>query len=205
MRKLVMEFIGTMFLVLAIGFSGNPLAIGLMLAVMVYMGGHISGAHYNPAVTIAIWLRGKMDAKEIPGYIIAQILGAFIAALIFYMVNNSTFFPAPGSGVAAWKSILIEAIFTFALASVILNVATTKKLEGNYIYGLAIGLTLSVSAFSGGNVSGGAFNPAVGLGPILMDMFTGGSSTSHLLIYLTGPFVGGIIAAYVFKYLNVGE
>ena len=86
MRKLLMEFIGTMFLVLAIAFTGNPLAIGIMLMVMIYMGGHVSGAHYNPAVSIAIWMRGKMEAKELPGYIAAQIAGAFTASFIYYLI-----------------------------------------------------------------------------------------------------------------------
>jgi len=202
MKKLVVEFIGTMFLVLAFGFTGNPLAIGIMLMVMVYMGGHISGGYYNPAVTVAIWLRGKLDLKGTVKYIIAQILGAFTAAFLYYIIKGSTFAPTPGTGIPAWKSILVEFIFTFALALIVLTVATAKKLEGNYIYGLAIGLTVTASAFTGGEISGGAFNPAVALGPMIMDVFQGGSSMANIFIYLIGPFVGGILSTYVFKYLN---
>ena len=86
MRNYLMEFIGTMFLVLAVGLSGNPIAVGVMLMVMVYMGGHISGGHYNPAITLGVWLRGKMEAKDVPGYMIFQILGAFVAGLFIYLI-----------------------------------------------------------------------------------------------------------------------
>lgn len=205
MRKLLMEFIGTMFLVLAIAFTGNPLAIGIMLMVMIYMGGHVSGAHYNPAVSIAIWMRGKMEAKELPGYIAAQIAGAFTASFIYYLIADTTFAPAPGAGVVLWKSIFVETLFTFALVSVILNVATTKKLEGNYIYGLAIGLTVTASAFAVGSISGGAFNPAVGTGPILFNAIVAGGTISNLVIYMIGPLMGAVLAALVFKYLNADE
>lgn len=202
MKQYLMEFIGTMFLVLAIGFSQNPLAIGLMLMVMVYMGGHISGGHYNPAITLAVFMRGKIEKKLLPGYMISQILGAFTAALIFYIVNSDSFYPAPAAGFALWKTILLELIFTFALCSVVLAVATSEKMEGNYIYGLAIGLTVTASAFSVGGITGGAFNPAVYLGPMLMDTFTGGSSISHIVLYLVGPLAGGALAAVIYKILN---
>ena len=202
MKEYLMEFIGTMFLVLAIAFSQNPLAIGLMLMVMVYMGGHISGGHYNPAVTLAVFMRGKIESKFVTGYMISQILGAFTAALIFYIVSSNSFYPSPAEEFAIWQTILLELIFTFALCSVVLAVATSEKMAGNYIYGLAIGLTVTASAFSVGDITGGAFNPAVYLGPMLMDTFTGGSSISYIVLYLVGPFAGGALAAVVYKILN---
>ena len=205
MRSYVMEFIGTVFLVLAIGLTGDPIAIGIMLMVMVYMGGHISGAHYNPAVTLAVWMRGKIEAKYVAGYMVSQIAGALAGAIICYWLQGSTFAPAPAESVGAFQAIVVETIFTFALASVILAVATTQKLEGNYIYGLAIGFTLLAIAYAGGGISGGAYNPAVGIGPILMDTMMGGSSMPSLVIYLIGPFLGGALAAIVFKYLNPEE
>lgn len=137
--------------------------------VMVYMGGHISGGHYNPAVTLAVWLRGKLESRLVAGYMFSQILGAFAAALIFYLVQDRTFSPAPAAGVDVWKSILLELLFTFALCSVVLAVATSDRLKGNYIYGLAIGFTVLTGAFSVGSITGGAFNPAVAFGPQLMD------------------------------------
>ena len=143
-----MKFIGTMFLVLAIVFSNSPLAIGLMLMAMVYMGGNISGGHYNPAVTLAVFIRGKIEGKFVAGYMISQVLGAFTAALIFYLINSHSFYPAPAEGVVLWKTILLELIFTFALCSVVLATATNEKISGNYIYCRAIGLTVTASANS---------------------------------------------------------
>lgn len=202
MKEYLMEFIGTMFLVLAVGFSQNPLAIGLMLAVMVYMGGHISGGHYNPAVTLAVFLRGKLEGKFVAPYMISQVLGAFTAALIYYAVISSTFYPAPSAGIALWKTILLELLFTFALCSVVLAVATSEKTKGNYIYGLAIGLTVTVGAYSVGPITGGAFNPAVFLGPMLMDIFTDGSSVQHLILYIVGPIGGSALAAIIYRIIN---
>ena len=202
MKEYIMEFIGTMFLVLAIALTGNPFAIGIMLMAMVYIGGHISGAHYNPGVTISVWIRGKLKSNQIFGYIISQVLGAITAAYIFYILSGKTFLPSPGNGVIVGQSILVEALFTFVLCSVILAVATSKKLEGNYIYGLAIGLTLAAGAYAGGSISGGVYNPAVALGPMILKSLIEGYSFSNLIIYLIGPFSGAVIAAWVFKYLN---
>ena len=204
MHKYLMEFIGTMFLVLAVGLTGNALAIGLMLAVMIYMGGHISGAHYNPAVTLAIVMRGKMEAKDVVPYMAVQIGGALVAALICAFLGKG-FVPAPAASASIGQSLLVEILFTFALASVILAVATSKALDGNYIYGLAIGLTVTASAFAGGGISGGAFNPAVGLGPIILDVINGGSSLGHAWLYIVGPFAGGALAAILYKVLNPDE
>ena len=197
-----MEFIGAMFLVLAIALTGNPLAIGMMLMAMVYIGGHISGAHYNPAVTIAVWMRGKLRLNQIFGYMTAQVLGAITAAYIFYILSGKTFLPSPGNSIPIWHSILVEALFTFTLCSVILAVATSKKLDGNYVYGLVIGLTLAAGAYAGGSISGGVYNPAVALGPMIFKSLIEGYNFSNLIIYLIGPFAGAILAAWFFKFLN---
>jgi len=206
MKKYVIELIGTFFLVLVIGLTGNPIAIGSVLMVMVYMGGHISGAHYNPAVTLAVLMRGKIDGREAGMYIIFQVLGAIIAALMVNVLAGHTFAPAPGEGVTALNALLVEIIFTFALASVVLNVATTKAAAGNSYFGLAIGFTVLAAAFAGGGISGGAYNPAVGLGPCLIDTLVGGhDSLAHVWIYLVGPLAGGGLAALVFGFTNPGE
>ncbi len=206
MKKYIIELIGTFFLVLVIGLTGNPVAIGSVLMVMVYMGGPISGGHYNPAVTLAILMRRKIDGREAGMYIISQVLGAIVAALMVNVLIGHTFAPAPGEGVTALNALLVEIIFTFALASVVLNVATTKAAAGNSYFGLAIGFTVLAAAFAGGGISGGAYNPAVGLGPCLIDTLVGGhDSLAHVWIYLVGPLVGGGLAALVFGFTNPDE
>ncbi|MBM4185818.1 MAG: porin [Gemmatimonadetes bacterium] len=205
MRKLLTEFIGTFFLVLTIGLTVTagsqfaPLAIGTALMVMVYLGGHVSGAHYNPAVSLALVIRGALPSSEYAGYAISQIAGATAAALVVNFVTGQTFAPAPGASVSPMAALLVEILFTFALALVVLNVATSKKTVGHSYYGLAIGMTVMVGAFAGGGISGGAFNPAVGIGPTIVNALIGGGSWSALWLYLVGPLVGGALAAAVFR------
>ncbi|MEO8664062.1 MAG: aquaporin [Ignavibacteria bacterium] len=205
MNKYVIELIGTFFLVLTIGLSSNPIAIGFVLAAMVYMGAHISGANYNPAVSLGIFMRKKLSAKDLIIYWIFQIIGAILAALVCKELMGKTFAPAPADGTSFINALLVEFLFTFALVSVVLNVATTRKRDGNSYFGLAIGVTVMAGAFSVGSISGGAFNPAVAIGPILVDTINGGSSMKNILIYLIGPFLGGAVASIVFKFTNPEE
>ena len=210
MKKLLTEFIGTFFLVFTVCMTvlGNvpmaPLAIGGSLMIMVYMGGHISGAHYNPAVSLAVTLRGKLSWGEFGGYVAAQLVGGVIAALTAYLILGKTFAPAPGDGITSTGALLTEILYTFALALVVLNVATSKGTSGNSFYGLAIGFTIVVAAFAGGAVSGGAFNPAVGLGPTIVHAGVGGGSFANVWLYIVGPLIGGALAAAVFK-IQEGE
>jgi aquaporin Z len=200
-----MEFIGTMFLVLVIGLNSNPIAVGAILIAMVYIGWHISGAHYNPAITLAVWIRGKIDLKNAVAYIFAQLLGAFAASIVFYLIQERTFAPAPTVGVEIWKSILLELLFTFALCSVFLELATSERLKGNYIYGLAIGFTFLGGIYAIGGISGGVLNPAAAFGPQLMDTLEGGSGLGKFYIYFIGCFGGGVLSAIVYKFLNPVE
>lgn len=207
-RNYVTEFIGTFFLVLTIGLSvlnGSqfaPLAIGASLMIMVYMGGHISGGHYNPAVTLAVFMRGKLDASQVIPYWIAQVLGSFVAAAVVYVILGKTFVPAPAATASVISVLLVEFLYTFALALVVLNSATATKTAGNSFYGLAIGFTVATGAFAGGPVSGGAFNPAVGTGPALFAAIAGGGGLGNVWFYLVGPLLGGAAAAAVFKLQN---
>jgi aquaporin Z len=204
-RNYLTEFIGTFFLVLTIGLTvigGTPmapLAIGCALMIMVYMGGHVSGGHYNPAVTLAVTLRGRLDTKETVPYMLSQLAGAFVAALTARAITGQTFAPAPAPNASMAGAWLVEVLFTFALCLVVLNSATSAKTQGNSFYGLAIGFTVVVAAFAGGPISGGAFNPAVGVGPILVHAMMGGGSLGHLALYILGPLAGGILAAMVFR------
>ncbi len=205
MRKLLTEFIGTFFLVLTIGLTVTagsqfaPIAIGTSLMVMVYMGGHVSGAHYNPAVSLAAVMRGALPAGEFIPYVVSQVLGATVAAFVVNLITGQTFAPAPSANASTTAVLLVEILYTFALALVVLNVATAKKTQGNSYYGLAIGMTVMAAAFAGGGISGGAFNPAVGIGPTIINATMGGGSWSALWYYLVGPFIGGALAAVVFK------
>src|SRR6476619_7037990 len=206
MRNYVTEFIGTFFLVLTIGLtvlngtSLAPLAIGSSLMVMVYMGGHVSGAHYNPAVSLAVLLRGKMTSAEFAMYVVSQCVGATVAALVVYAVLGKTFAPAPAATATVTSAMTVELLYTFALALVVLNSAVSAKTHGNSFYGLAIGFTIVVAAFAGGPISGGAFNPAVGFGPIVVSSLLGGESLGNLWIYWVGPLAGGALAAGVFGF-----
>jgi aquaporin Z len=203
MRKYATELIGTFFLVLTIGCTvistaGGiipPLAIGSALMVMIFAGGHISGAHYNPAVTLGVWIRGQFETKDVGPYMLLQVVGAiFAAAAVKYLTAGttvSTIHPATG------PALLAEFLFTFALVFVVLNVATSKDTAGNSFYGLAIGFTVLVGAFSVGRISGGAFNPAVAVGISLMGL----SPWSNLWIYLLADFLGGALAGATFRAL----
>lgn len=202
MNRYLTEFIGTFFLVLTIGLSGNALAIGLALTALVYMGGHVSGAHYNPAVSLAIFFRKQLSIKDLGIYMIMQILGGLAAGLVIWLILGNTFAPAPAPNVDMLKAIVIELLYTFALALVVLNVATTKKNEGNSYYGIAIGFTVLAAAYSAGPITGGAFNPAVAIGPMIVNLLSGGNLIQHIPIYVVGPFLGGVLAAIVFKIMN---
>lgn len=204
MKVLLTEFIGTFFLVLTIGLavaSGSdlaPLAIGASLMVMVYMGGHISGAHYNPAVSLAAMMSGALPTKSFVPYVLSQLGGATLAAYLSRVIAGQTFAPAPGNGVSITQALLVEILYTFALALVVLNVAVAKKTKGNSYYGLAIGFTVAAAAFAGGAISGGAFNPAVGFGPTVVHTVYGGGAWGALWLYFVGPLAGGALAAVVF-------
>jgi aquaporin Z len=176
-----------------------PLAIGAVLMVMVYMGGHISGGHYNPAVSLAVLLRGKLDAKDFVGYVAVQLAGAIVATLVVRVILGTTFAPAPTAGVQVVAALLVELLFTFALALVVLQTATSDRTQGNSYFGLAIGFTVMVGAFAGGAISGGAFNPAVGVGPTLVHAMLGSGGLGWIWLYLVGPLAGGALAAVVFR------
>ena len=207
MQKAFVELIGTFFLVLVIGLTViapgagelSPLAIGAMLMVMVYAGGPISGGHYNPAVTLAVWLRGKCPAKDVPAYLGAQVAGAVLAALLVGVCTRGSLVTAMPLDVL--PALLIELVFTFALAYVVLNVATAKKTAGNSYFGLAIGMTVMAGAYAGGAISGGAFNPAVALGLTLMGL----SAAGNLWIFLVSHAAGGALAALAFRLTNPND
>lgn len=204
MKKYLVEFIGMFLFVLTVGMvvlspgAGDlaPIAIGSVLMVLVYAGGHVSGGHYNPAVTLAVWLRGRCSAADVIPYWVSQILGATLASyVVLYLKGNPA--PAPAD-IPMIPSLIAEFIGTFALCYVVLNVATAKATAGNSNYGLAIGFTVVVMAFALGGISGGAFNPAIATGITLMHI----EKLSNIWIYLVGDFAAAALAAVAFKVIN---
>ncbi|HMG05312.1 MAG TPA: aquaporin [Chthoniobacterales bacterium] len=205
MNKYLAEFIGTFFLVLTIGCTviGGvpgviaPLAIGAVLMVMVFAGGHISGAHYNPAVTLGVVIRGRLKAGDAIPYMLAQVAAAAAAAWIVNKFLRAGIDVTPIAPKMV-PALVAEFLFTFALVYVVLNAATAEGTSGNSFYGLAIGMTVMTGAFAVGDISGGAFNPAVAVGIC----FLGIASWSNIWIYLVANFAAAIVAAIVFKLIN---
>jgi aquaporin Z len=206
-KKLVAEAIGTFFLVFTVGMvvlepsAGQfaPVAIGAALAVMVYATAHVSGAHLNPAVTVAIVIRGKATMAELAGYVIAQLLAGVLAAFAVLLLKDAV--AATPAALPMLPALLAEFLFTFALVFVILNVATTPGTEGNSYFGLAIGGTVLVGAYAVGSISGAAFNPAVALGVVVMGLV----SPADLWIYLVANISGAVVAAVAFNALGLAH
>tara|TARA_B100000927_G_scaffold273723_1_gene252398 strand:+ start:657 stop:1283 length:627 start_codon:yes stop_codon:yes gene_type:complete len=204
MNKYIIEFLGTLFLVLIIGLSQNPIAIGLGLAVLVYMGAHISGAHYNPAVSLSMLINKQIQLKEFSFYVASQLLGSVVATYFVVLLGNDDFNVVSNTSDIS-SFFLAEILFTFLLVFVILNVALNKNLKGNQFYGLAIGLTVTAGAFSVGDISGAVFNPAVSFGPSFFSFIdpqvVGNdiSSSDFFLYYLISGIIGSVVASYLYK------
>ena len=204
LRPWIAEFIGTFFLVLTIGCTVipgaagviAPLAIGAALMVMVYAGGHISGAHFNPAVTLAVCIRGRCEGKQLIPYWVAQLIACLAASLVAVFLVGKSGTPMEIKNVPV--AFVAEFLFTFALVFVILNSATSKDTAGNSFYGLAIGMTVMAGVFAVGAISGGAFNPAVALGLAVMKLV----NFADIWIHIVAELAAAIAAALTFKFLN---
>lgn len=207
MNKYITEAIGTFFLVLTVGctvIGGGPgvilpLAIGSALMIMIFAGGHISGGHYNPAVTLGVFVRGKVKANDAIAYVISQVIGAGIAACVVGNLESGR--PVSAITPNVDRALVAEFLFTFALVYVVLNAATAKGTQGNSFYGLAIGFTVMTGAFAVGGISGGAFNPAVAIGITIMGL----SVWANIWIFLVANFAGGLVAGLMFKFLDPGD
>jgi len=204
LRKCIVEFIGTFFLVFVIGCVSSqahvvlaPLAIGAALMVMIFAGGHISGGHYNPAVTLGVWIRGRCNAVEAGSYFIAQLIGAIAAAVTVPVLFGHTI-AAAATG-SSPQIMLAEFLGTFALVYTVLNVATAAGTSGNSFYGLAIGFIVFVQAVAVGAISGGAFNPAVAIGALAMGAVKAGS----LWMYWLSELLAAAAAAGVFRFVTL--
>jgi glycerol uptake facilitator-like aquaporin len=194
-----MECIGTFFLTVAISLTGNPIAIGLVLMSMIYVGGHISGGHFNPAVSLVFFLQKRLSMNHLFLYSGAQSVGAFLALCLFMMVTNNVFSPEiiPGSSVVA--AMTMEALLTAVLCWVCLTMGTTRMYSSTSLAGLVIGLTLVGIAFIGG-----LFNPAVAVGSFGCNLFKIGvlGDVATVIVYVAGPFFGSVLASLAFNSFN---
>jgi aquaporin Z len=205
-RKLVVEFVGMFLFVFTVGMATNeagagalaPLAIGSILMVMVFAGGHVSGGHFNPAVSTAVFLRGRMAANEFGAYVATQFVAAVLAGFVVRYVGGREVNAVVAS---SGKMLIAEFLFTFALAWVVLHVATSRGTDGNSFYGLAIGFTVVAGAFAVGGTSGGAFNPAIAVGAMVTGLF----EWSNIWIYFIADFLGAVAAAAVFLHVLPAE
>lgn len=207
-EKLLYEFIGTFFLMLTVGMTvvnthypefWAPLAIGSILAAMIFAGGHISGGHYNPAVSLAVFLRRAISWENMVMYWIAQVAGALLAAIVtLYLKGAASSTPLQ---LDILKALIAEFLFTFALCFVVLNVATVKGASGNAYFGWAIGFTVLAGAYAVGAVSGGAFNPAVALGITVLNL----STWSNIWVFILANLAGAAAAALVVNLTHEGK
>ncbi len=204
MPKLLTECLGTFFVVLTIGLAvtvnadAAPIAVGAVLASLIYMGAHVSGAHYNPAVSIALFAHGALSVSLLVRYLIAQLAGAALAAFAVHALLGATFGPAPGAGHDVATALGAEVLFTFALMLTIFHVGVSAQTKGNDYYGIAIALVVVAGAYVVGPVSGAAFNPAVAVGSIGYGALHG-ASLSDLWIYVVGPIVGALLAGVAYR------
>ncbi len=203
MQKYVMELVGTFFLTVAVTLTGNPIAIGLMLVGLMYIGAHISGGHYNPAVSLAACLREKIDINEMLWYMAAQVTGALLAMWLFVLITNNVYEPDVAPGITVWVAVLMEGLLAMLYCLVWLTVLTTQRFKSTMLYGFATGLTLLAIVSVGG-----LFNPAIAFATMICTMgkATGMfASGDNLIIYIVGPLVGGAIAVSLIRYLNAKE
>jgi glycerol uptake facilitator protein len=185
-------------------------AFGLIVSAMIYTLGGISGAHINPAVTIALWATKKFPAKDALGYIIAQFIGAFIGAALFFTIAGPESLSigglgatAPFPGISIWQAVIAEIIGTFILMLVIMGAAVDKRASPGFA-GLAIGMTVAAVIIAIGNISGGSINPARSFGPDLMALIVNGSTAliTTYPIYLIAPIIGAVLAAFFYNYIS---
>ena len=222
MDKRLIEFLGTFFLVLTAAMApGNgmgPVAVGVALTALVYMGGPVSGAHFNPAVSFAMFLTRKMPAATFAGYLIAQCAGAAVASGAAWMFRGEPFAVVPAFALApdavtrsgTGGAFVVEILFSFLLVLVVLMVALAKRAQGNQYYGVAIGLTVMAGAFVAGPISGGSFNPAVGFVPALVRVCAGKAmpdavGLAWVPLYLLMPLIGSMLAVAVFRAVEKEE
>lgn len=201
MQKYISEFCGSFFLVLALGLAGDALSSGLLVIGIIYAGKQFSGAHYNPAVSLAFWAAGRLPGKTLSLYFVSQAAGALSGCLLIFLMAGATFLTVPATSASPFQYTIVEFLFGFLFAMVYLTFFLTPYFRDNRIYGLAIGLTYAGMLMAGGPVTGGVFNPAVSLSTSIVDYFSHGDSYRYLPAYILATASGGIIAGNLFRIL----
>ena len=198
-----MEAIGTFFLTLAMGLTGDAFGTGLMLAALVYAGMHVSGAHYNPAVSFAYFIRRKISFNTFTGYLTSQTLGAFASAGVLLFLSGEVFYVEPPAATDIYQQGIVELLLSFVLVLTYLSVSSSKVLASNKAYGLAIGLVLTGMILLGETISGSVFNPAISIGVSGLDFLAiQGGSFQYIPLYTLAPLAGASLAALAHQYLN---
>lgn len=206
LKALLMEFIGTFFLMFVFAASGNAIAVALVLMLMIYVGANISGGQYNPAVTFGLFVAGKLSSDKVVGYIITQFLAGLSAIAVFGLLGGKDLVVRPAEGATLMQAALAEILFTFTLVlTVFMTMIDRKHIENSY-FGLAVGLNVLVGAFSVGTISGGVFNPVLGIAPQIYRLFTGSNVMPEVIaLYIVAPMFGGLLAAIVYGILGTKE
>lgn len=202
LQSYLAEAIGSFFLVLVYGLTGDPFAIGLTLMALIYVGYEVSGAHYNPAVSLAFFLKRELSGVDLFGFIFFQLLGGFLAAAVIFFLASTAFYIAPPASTNLYQQSLAEVLFTFLFVLIILVFTLTTSSRRNHLYGLVAGLTFAGMLMVSMPISGGVLNPAIFIGFAGFDALTGGGTLSSLWLYTFAPLAGGALAAFVFTYLR---
>lgn len=195
-----MEAVGTFFLVLAFGLTGNPIAIGIILMALIYIGSRVSGSHYNPAVSMAFFLQRKIKGVQLAGYIAAQLIGAVIAAYLIFVLTTSVYYVEPPTLTGLNQHVIAEVFFTFIFVFVMLVFSLVPSLRRSHLIGIAAGLTFAGVLLISIPLSGGILNPATSIGTSIIDLTQGGNSYIYTLLYTLAPLTGGTLAAFAFNY-----
>jgi aquaporin Z len=206
LKKLITELAGTFFLALVIMLAQNPLATGATLMSLIYMGSAVSGGHYSPAVTLAFMIQKKIDIRQSITYMLIQTAGALLAAYMYHFIFGETFDLKPHPGFT-WniKPFAVETVCTFFIIMVVLHVGAFDKTSGNGYFGLAIGGVAAAAGYAGGPISGGAFNPAIGIGPVVIRGLFDHGDFSFLWIYIAGPLLGSFVASALFRRMHPSQ
>lgn len=200
MQKYIAELIGSFFLVLAFGLTGNTLGSGLLIVAIIYLGGHISGAHYNPAVTLSFWAARAMSLKTFLWYLLNQLTGALLGCILVFFMAGTALQVIPSSAASPIQYTSVELLFGFLLCMVYLTLFLVPFFSNNKIYGLVIGITYTGILMVGQPVTGGLFNPTLAAAISIVDFFDRGESYMYLHVYILSPAIGAIIAGNLFNF-----